>query len=160
MGRTGADAIVVGNTVKVHRANLSGTSSRPSFFFCEICASHTAPLSVAATKAELVVLVPLDADPRLGEEAHDLTDQMLLTKYYVWHGQVRSASLQKHPHAATRTQRLQKISIRGGRGTLCSTETSSPFSLPSGPRAATSCGFAHRSAQQFSGILSKISCPT
>ena len=38
----------------------------PRKYFLEICAGHSAPLSVAATKEELTVLVPLDADPRLG----------------------------------------------------------------------------------------------
>ena len=124
----------------------------PGKHFLQICAGHSAPLSVAAVKAELAVLVPLDADSRLGEEAHDLTGPDVVDKVLrlARSGSVGFAA--GETHAATRTQRLQKI--------FCSTETSLPFSLPSGPLAATSCGFAHHSAQQFIGILCKISCPT
>ena len=63
---------------------LSVTESKPSAvitdaraparYFLDICAGRSAPLSVAAIKAGLAVLVPLDADPLLGGETHDLTD--------------------------------------------------------------------------------------
>ena len=128
----------------------------PAEYFLDICAGRGAPLSVAAIKAGLAVLVPFDAEAPL-REAHDLTDPNVDD---IWHGQVRLVSLQEYSHAATRAQRFWGISICGGRKIFCSTKTSLPFSLPSGPWAVTSCGCTHRSAQHFIGTLCKISCPT
>ena len=54
-------------------ASITGPRSLARYFL-DICAGRDAPLSVAAIKAGLAVLVPLDAYLLLGGEAHDLTN--------------------------------------------------------------------------------------
>ena len=128
----------------------------PAKYFLEICAGYTTSLSAASIKADLAVLVPLDADSRLEEKAHDLTEPDVVDRVLrLTYGHVRSASPQEHLHAPTRTQMLPKISTRASKAILCSTETLLQFSLPFGPRAAPSCGIVHRSTRQFSGDFVK-----
>ena len=50
------------------------TNARSAARYLDICAGRSALLSVAASKAGLAVLVPLDADSLLGGETHDLAD--------------------------------------------------------------------------------------
>ena len=64
--------------------SLSVTESKPSAvitnarstarYFLDFCAGRSALLSVAASKAGLAVLVPMDADSLLGGETHDFAD--------------------------------------------------------------------------------------
>ena len=61
----------------VTQSKLSASVSdarAPAKYFFDICAGRSAPLSVAAIKAGLAVLVPQDSDPLQGGETHDLTD--------------------------------------------------------------------------------------
>ena len=74
----------------------------PSTF--EICAGRSAPLSVGAIKFGLAVLIPLDSDPLLGGEIHDLTDSNVVD--YVlrlaWSGSIGFAAGEpplSDPHA-------------------------------------------------------------
>ena len=93
---------------------LSVTESKPSAvitdaraparYFLDICAGRSAPLSVAAIEAGLAVLVPLDTDPLLGGETHDLTDPNVAdyVLQLTWSGSIgfaAEAPRRSDPHA-------------------------------------------------------------
>ena len=88
---------------------LSVTESRPSAvvtdaraparYFLDICAGRSAPLSVAAIKAGLAVLVPLNADPLLGLTDPNVADYVLQLTWSGSIGFAAEAPRRSDPHA-------------------------------------------------------------
>ena len=111
---------------------LSVTESKPSAvitdaraparYFFDICAGRSAPLSVAAIKAGLAVLVPVDADLLLGGETHDLTDPNIAdyVLQFTWSGSLgfaADAPRRSDPDAATHTQNFWQTENLGSKTT-------------------------------------------
>ena len=92
-------------SVTQSKLSASITDERaPAKYFVDIRAGRSAPLSVAAIKAGLAVLLPLESDPLLGGETHDLTDPNVVD--YVlrlaWSGSIgfaAGAPPRSDPHA-------------------------------------------------------------